>query len=191
MLRPLRDQFESETVDRIQTIQARVRGVKSDSHVIRYLHVELANALEAGLLVCAVVVARVCLEVGVRDLLVAQRSRKIGIETRAQRKKLERSVEESRNLMFVPMISELTRAEVLSRVEADRLCGVYKDIRIPLSHGLTGRYVRQRNGTRRFLEDVGLASDREFENLIEASSLDEIEELVEAIIFIRDRSVRE
>jgi hypothetical protein len=195
-VRPLEAQFNKVTITRIRALQARVSAIQTQCVAPRYLTVEIGRCLEAGLLLAALQVSCSVWEFTVRIALVKARAAHAGSASGADQARdssnLLTAAEDHRQLTFSPMVSELASNGVLSNAEAKVMQDLYRDVRIPLHHGIVGRYVRERSDTT-FGDLVGVSpavDSRGFEEQLEGHAVTEIEKIFDQIeLLCRRRAV--
>jgi hypothetical protein len=161
-VRPLEEQFESNTVLRVRAIQERLSALHRLGMVPRYAAVEAEQCLEAGLLFATLQVSCAILEFAIRRAVV--RARKAQQQAAACLSDAAREVgrrvkeaEDDRDLTFGPMLEELIASHVLTEDEAAIMHGIYRSVRNPVQHGILLRYVRDRTDKRmiEILDTVG------------------------------------
>jgi len=136
---------------------------------------ELRSCLEVGLLIAALHLACSMIELFVRDLLIAKRmcDRWGDVKPDApSRAKIVREIEHERELGFPGMLDELS-GRALEGEDAAKLGRFYRQIRIPLLHGLVTRFVAPEAT---FFEDLrgGVDRFRQLEDRIENIAILEI-----------------
>jgi hypothetical protein len=142
-IRPLEQQFEDEKVIKIREIQGQFQSLRFPTGAGSYYTKEVINCLEAGLLLAALQVATALLELFVRDLLVAETYKKEFPRGLKKLGKIERDIEDGRpRFDFNRIISELAEDNIIEEEDKEKIYSVYKNVRIPLHHGLTRRFVR-------------------------------------------------
>lgn len=182
MTRPLDEQFEAPKAERIRCIAQSFYSVQEVGGGIRYFAVEVARCLEAGLLLAALHVASSLLELSVRKLLIDHRfAEQDSLDDSSDLlDDLEYQVEDRKHLRFQAMVDELDSASIIEADEADALRIFYSDVRIPIQHGITRRFVRdeQRLQEESFFDAVFKLDHRmrfhRFEDTIEDKSLEYI-----------------
>lgn len=147
MPRPLEQQFSASKVKRIRDIQNLYKSLRFRSGAAPYYNSEIVKCLEAGLLLAAMQVSTALLELFVRDLLIiveykktSSNAPKVVDRTLA---KIERDIEDGRpHLDFSKIVSELVQQKVISPKDREKISNLYRDVRIPLQHGITRRFIR-------------------------------------------------
>ncbi len=187
MVRPLEEQFEPETVERIRTLVATLDSLGCYEGAGRYYISELKRCLECGLLLAALQVAASLLELFVRDLLIQHRVRTKSQDSTDYRHSTdlhEKVLEENRQLTFGAIIRELQGQGVITVDDAEFARSFYKSVRIPLHHGLSRRYVRLQAGlSEEDILDQALSLSRisrshKIEEMIEDKALDQLESVM-------------
>lgn len=183
-VRPLESQFGELTVERIRIVQHRVVAIQEHRIVPRYVTVEIAQCLEAGLLFAALHLTCSVWEIAVRHAVVGARAAAASPpRERAELRQISEllnEAEDDRNLGFARMLKELVAAGTLTQEEADAMQENYRAVRIPLHHGLLSQYVRQRTDTW-LLEMMGRnpgVDNHTVEEQFEANSLNELEKVL-------------
>ena len=146
-IRRLDEQFEAQTVLRLRAIQASIASLPFKGGAGRYYAKELIYSIEAGLLLASLHIISSLLELFVRDLLIsvsANRSTRSDVNINDIERKYE---DESKPLWtFSKMLDALSTQNIIGRADVDALKSFYRDVRIPLYHGLTRRFVRIHDG---------------------------------------------
>lgn len=181
MLRPLDKQFEPEKAARLVQLSERISKFAFPPGASRYYGVEFASCIEAGALLGALVVGSSLLELYVRALVVHFASRARQPKAHSQ-KSLEGSLEENRKISFAELVDNLVSAGLFDKSDGESAKELYKNIRIPLLHGLPRRFVRQHQNS--FAEDLALMlgseaiSSSELESIIEDYAVEYLESIV-------------
>jgi hypothetical protein len=145
LLRPLEQQFEAETVARIHLLIAAIQALDVPYGPCRYYLSEIARSLDAGLFLAAVELSASLLELVARMLLIRIQEYDANPQTRNDpypgllRRQI--SIEYDRHMMFPQILNELESHDVIAAEDAAELRKFYNETRIPLHHGLSGRYV--------------------------------------------------
>jgi len=108
---------------------------------------EIARCLDAGLLFAALEVATSLLELFVKDLLIAARvedntSQRSPRPFQLPDDQIEREIEDVERLYFNGIVDELVARKAIDQSDADAIKDFYKNVRIPIHHGLTRRFIR-------------------------------------------------
>lgn len=194
-IRPLDDQFEERTVQRIRVLQADLMASRYDSGPGSLYVKELNCSLEAGLLLASLHLATSLLESFVRDLLMYTLARRLsGDASRVELAKLEKRLEDSTDPQwsFARIVNELQENGVVDSADGEAIKNYYKMVRIPIHHGLIRRFVRSHGEREENLDSAdvldmlfGRVHWHSFEERLEEEGLDLIET---AVAFIRKYS---
>lgn len=148
MIRPLEEQFGPDKCAEIRNLVAKFSALPFKGGACRYFTLEVTGCLEAGLLLAAVSVTSVLLTF-FRELLIIYRLWSAGpttsrwVDTGLLLNKLEREAEDGRpRLHFEDIVDQLT-GDVLSSADAEVAKKFYKDVRVPIHHGLTRRLIAE------------------------------------------------
>ena len=183
MSRSLDEQFEASKAAKIRRIAEQFRSVANVGGGIRYFAVEVAQCLEAGLLLSSLHVASSLLELSVRKLLInrlfaeKESSDDEDLLLNELLNDVEHEIEDRERLGFQAIVDELKSLSVIEAEEAEKLKTFYSDVRIPIQHGITRRFVREeRNlqeeeGFLALLELDHMMRFHQFEETIEDNSL--------------------
>lgn len=180
MIRPLDQQFNVETVRSIRALIDRIERLDLPKGSSRYYAVELTHCLEAGLLLGSLHVAASLLELVVRGTIAERLAL-------AQPKPTdwEYRLEEMRHLGFSKLIDHLVDAGLFEKADGDSAKDFYNTVRIPIHHGLPGRYVTCHNETMVFLKRlIGTSmptSSHDLEDVIEDFAVPQIDSVVSII----------
>ena len=144
--RSLEEQFEPEQANRLRLIEEAFLALRVSGRVSSYYLLEIARAIDRGMLLAAIQLATTLLEIWVRDLLVIRKATQYPIkskhELRWRMTKIDREIEGvDRGLQFINLVLELHALEVIDKHEASWLKKTYKRLRNPLHHGISGRIV--------------------------------------------------
>ena len=180
-MRPLEKQFEPEKAAHLKKLAGRLSQFSFPPGASRYYGLELVSCIEAGALLGALIVGSSLLELYVRALVV-NHSSKARLSTASKQKSLEGTLEENRHIGFEELIDNLVSAGLFKKSDSKNAKALYKNIRIPLLHGLPRRFVRQHQNS--FAEDFSLLlgreaiSSSELETIIEDHALEYLENIV-------------
>lgn len=154
-LRSLDDQFEEQTVERIRALQTNLILLARTNDVVRSYATELRYSLEAGLLLASIHLVASLLEIVIRELVLY--SFVTGTEANAQLtaptlvllEEWERKLEDGAQPQwsFSLMVKELEKQDIIESTDAENIKSYYKNIRIPIHHGLTRRFLRGHKDT--------------------------------------------
>lgn len=173
MIRSLEQQFGQKHAAEIRKLADRARRLTVPQGSSRYFAVELAGCLEAGLLLAAGHVAASLLELAVRGIVLEHTSSALGRSNASGTgmEPLERRLEEMRNLGFAQLVDQLREAGLFNPDDAELAKLSYQEVRIPIFHGLVGRYIE--------IHNPGLAAITQFLRAGPATDMSAFEEVVE------------
>jgi len=147
LIRPLEEQFVPDKCAEIRDLIAKFSALPFEGGTCRYFSLEVAGCLEAGLLLAAVSVASILLETFFRELLIFHRLQTAGpttsrwADTSLLLNKLEKEAEDGRpRLNFDDIVDQLP-GDVLDSDDAEAAKKFYKDVRVPIHHGITRRFI--------------------------------------------------
>ncbi len=181
MLRLLEKQFDPKKAAQLKKLSERLRKFSFPPGASRYYALELASCIEAGALLGALVVGSALLELYVRALVVSNAST-VRQSAPLRKKNLESLLEEKKNLSFAGLIDNLVSVGLFEKDDGESAKTLYKNIRIPLLHGLARRFVRQHQEP--FGDELSLLlgdkaiSSSDLEKIIEDHALEYLEKLV-------------
>lgn len=188
MVRPLQEQFEPETVDRIGKLKIAFQSLPFQGEPARYLTREIVGCLEAGLLLAAVQVALSLLEMFFRELLVVVLFKEKYDEdipsAHLLLDRIRQQIEDGRSPRYdlYLILDQLTKRGIVEKRDAGGIKTLYKNVRIPIHHGLTRRFVKLSMGSsgNEELEQLflSLARFQQFDEMIEDRSLGHLEAVV-------------
>ena len=138
--RSVEEQFEPEQVKKIRDLQSRVDSLRTSHDASAYFMSEASRCLDAGLLLASLQVLTSGLELRVRELLIARELRKRS-NLSGDAFSVEQCFEEQR-FTFRTMLDKLPQDGALTANECGDLMKVYGEIRIPVHHGIVGRYLQ-------------------------------------------------
>lgn len=135
-LRPLREQFPPEKASALLQIRARLEGVRFGGGAAAYYAANLRDAITSGVLLAAVSLSASLLEVCVRELV-------IGYSQSVARKglRLQEELEAMRTKGFLELLRALVDCGLFEPDDGESAKRFYKEIRIPIHHGLPARFV--------------------------------------------------
>lgn len=144
---------------RLRIIKEALLSLKVDGRASNIYINEIADAIEGGLLLAAIGLATTLMELWLRDLLVINKVEKIGFGNKHERNwlltKVDKDVEGiERGLMFIDIAKELLEMEAIESDELEWLKTVYKRVRNPLHHGISGRIVDPENRANDLLKNA-------------------------------------
>jgi len=179
LIRPLEKQFEPDKCAEIRNLIAKFSALPFEGGACRYFALEVTGCLEAGLLLAAVSVTSILLETFFRELLIFHRLQSAGPttsrwgDTSLLLNKLEKEAEDGHpRLYFDKIVDQLTGC-VLDTAEAEAAKKFYKDVRVPMHHGLTRRLIVETKA-----EEMDMGDSW---NMFFATNLNRLHELEEVI----------
>ena len=180
LLRPLEKQFEAKTVKKIREQIESFRNLNLPGGPCHYYVIEIMRALEAGLLLAAIELSASLLELSLRELVFFNREKSVisDHEFGPFLGKLARrfDLEYERNMMFTQLMDELESTGFASHNDTESIKRFYKETRIPIHHGLSGRYVAksQECPSGDFFSVLSSTSIHSFEDALEKNTLDDL-----------------
>lgn len=193
MIRKLDEQFESDTVKQIRSLIERLESIPFPEGASNYYAKELCYCLEAGALLASLHIAGALLEVTIRSLIVQRsmeaKSQRPPEEDRQDIPTLEEELEERKDLSFYELCDTLVQHGFFDAEDAERAKDLYREVRIPIHHGLPIRYTRLHTGrvgrvTRLVLRIMGqemMMSASAFEEAVLDTSLKKIKQVVRVL----------
>ena len=180
LLRPLEKQFEAQTVKKIREQIESFRKLNLPHGPCHYYAFEIMRALEAGLLLAAIELTASLLELSLRDLVFLNREKnaipnhEFGPIFGQSARRLD--LEYERNVMFTQLIDEIESAGLASSNDTEPIKKFYKETRIPIHHGLPGRYVAKSKEcpSGDFFSVLFSTEIHSFEDALEKSALDDL-----------------
>lgn len=179
MIRPLEEQLEYEKVKQFRLLIEAFRELDIPNGPGTYFRYEIIHSLEAGLLLAAIELSASLLELVVRDLVAKLREKKYGLLQKygsyfsALKRRLD--LENDRTMMFLQLLKELESNAIITSENADPVRKFYKYVRIPLHHGLTGRYIsKSLQSPSDDLFAVMFTASHSFEESIEQRAFEEL-----------------
>ncbi|MDA8120872.1 MAG: hypothetical protein M0Z85_12735 [Gammaproteobacteria bacterium] len=144
--RSLDERVAKSEADELRVIALALSALRVEARASRVYINEIVESIENGLLLSAIVLATILLEIWIRDLLVirmvTQRESKGKRELQTLLTEIDRETEgASRGESFASICRKLLSLDVIQQDEHDRIQEIYKNFRIPLLHGTTGRIV--------------------------------------------------
>lgn len=193
--------MDEPSANRLHIMSLALLELRTDGRASRVYINEIAAAIENGLLLAAIELSTTLLEIWIRDLLVVYKVRQVGVQSKIELRylltKIDREIEGiKRGVMFEGMCKQLLILRAIEQCEHDKLVSIYKEIRIPLHHGISGRLIEptgenlDRFSTAKTKEEMLLASIVEsaphrradhFEDYIDASIVQILEDIVDFI----------
>lgn len=181
MIRTLEKQFEPEKASRLRLLIERLHKLSYQPGASRYYGLELASCIEAGALLGALIVGSSLLELHVRGLIINYSFTALRT-TSPKIINLESSLEENRSIGFDKLVDSLVLVELFNKDDGELVKKLYKNVRIPLLHGLPRRFVHQH--LEPFMEELWsylgkeVISSHELEDTIEDHAVEYLEEIV-------------
>lgn len=188
MIRGFEEQFEEDTVKKIQDLLRRIEAIKLPFRVSKFFVVDLSICLKAGALLGALQLAASLLELTVREMVMVLSSEALSENNR--KRNLQKELEDKKHFGFNHLVTELEKVDLFDRKDAELARQFYNTVRIPLHHGLTRRFITEHdnnNSFKLFEEVFGGAyqiSMHDFERVIEQEALS----LIETAIGIIERN---
>jgi len=187
-LRTLEKQFEPDKAKRIRRFQRRLEILRTTGEASDYFLLEAIYCLEVGLILAALQIATATLELLARQILIHQSI--IGLndhEGSAFRIETKFEKEDKQNI-FYGILNALTTQKIINADERKQLDKIYREIRIPLHHGIVGRYSRSREKDSLTLDilfgdsKVHLTTGQSgFEKVIDKFGLDDIDHVISGL----------
>src|SRR5947207_5702720 len=137
--RKTEEQFDSDTAQMLRNLQRRLEAIRTTGKASDYFLFEAAGCLDRGLILGALQLATAALELRAREILV-QYAIAIIPEYDGPSNDVESAFEADRGYFFYNIVAVLRGAGVIDIDDQIELIDVYKKIRIPLHHGIVGRY---------------------------------------------------
>jgi hypothetical protein len=199
-IRPLQEQFPKQTVRRIRTLQLDLASLPFRDGAGRFYAKELERSLEAGLLLASLYLATSLLELFVRDLLIYDDAHDSASGNRNEKVRvldnLEKYYEDAARPQwsFSKLVIELGMRRIIDDSDVATIKEFYEEIRVPIHHGLTRRFLRGERESESLdtLEDLfnGIflwrnSRERMIENRLEGEAIDLI---AVAIAFVKKYS---
>ena len=143
--RSIEEQFEPDIALKLRLLQTRLEAVRTTGEASDYFIFEALSCLDRGLLLAALQLITAALELRAREILIQNTIADLP-DRRGPAHRIEISVEEDRGYLFYGVLAALEARGVISVEDRCKLKRIYQDIRIPLHHGIVGRYSRSREG---------------------------------------------
>jgi hypothetical protein len=185
MIRGYEEQFGKETVNRINLLIERINDLHLPLGVSKYYAVDLIVCLRGGSLIGALIISASLFEMIVREMVIEIATKALSIQDKKNRD-LEIELEDKRHLGFKKLIDELKNSGFFNVTDSESAKEYYDNVRIPIQHGLSARFIEKHNGnfskdTQRLLGMSPKYDWRDFEEVIEDYSLTLIETAIEII----------
>ena len=180
LLRPLEKQFEAQTVKKIREQIESFRKLNLPYGPCHYYVFEIMRALEAGLLLAAIELSASLLELSLRELVFINREKsaipnnEFGPFLGQSARRLD--LEYERKVMFTQLVDELESTGFASPSDTEPIKKFYKQTRIPIHHGLPGRYAAKSKEcpSGDFFSVLFSTNIHSFEDALEKSALDDL-----------------
>ena len=182
-IRPLDQQFEPDTVKWINKLIERLSNMRYPEGVSSYYAKDLQVCLEAGALLSSLHLAVTLTEVIVRSLVIAYAMETLGPDIRKVQPTVETRLEEQRYSGFPGLLDSLVENDHFDSEDAKNVKWIYDHVRIPILHGLPGRFSRQYDPgwgmISKLLRWPGPTGASDFERIIEQETIRIIDLLIE------------
>ena len=143
--RSVEEQFERDLAQRFRKLQRRLELICTTSRASDYFIFEAASCLDRGLVLATLQVCTSALELRAREVLVQYII--LGLPDRkGPANGIEECVERDRNCSFGAVLAMLNERGLIDTKERQELSQIYRQIRIPLHHGIAHRYSQSRDG---------------------------------------------
>ncbi len=172
-LRPIEEQFAAPTVMRIRQLIQRAENFRrrAPEGATKYYFAEVSVTLEAGALLGSLYLAATALELFVRALIVDRvSSGGTWVSYSADTMTYQERLEQDRGFGFQKMLDHLVDVGLFRLEDAEAAKRFYKEVRIPLAHGLLERFINDLPGEwslSRLLGPGGFTPATRFEEVIE------------------------
>ncbi len=187
--RSIEEQFEPDVAWKLRDFQRRLEIVRTTGEASDYFIWEALSCLDRGLLLATLQLATATLELRAREILIQHTI--AGLSDReGPAHHIEISVEEDRGYLFGGILVALETRGAISAEDHQKLKHIYQQIRIPLHHGIVGRYLRShKEGGDEWILDalwgnrqVHLTtSETEMESVIERYGVDDLDHVISAL----------
>jgi hypothetical protein len=186
-LRTIEKQFKPNKAKKIRSFQRRLGVLRTTGEASDYFFLEAIYCLEAGLVLAALQIATAALELLARQILIQQTI--VGLNDRkGSAYRIETKFEEDKGYAFYGILNALNARKIINDDEREQLKNIYLNTRIPLHHGIVGRYSRLREKdslTLNILFDdsqVHLTTGQSgFEKAIDKFGLDDINHVISGL----------
>jgi len=142
--RSIEEQFEVDVALKLRLLEGRLEAVRTTARASDYFIFEAVSCLDRGLLLATLQLVTAALELRAREILIqcaiADSDPPDRRETADQ---IEISVEEDRGYVFYGILSALEARGLICADDRCQLQKIYKEIRVPLHHGIVNRYSRR------------------------------------------------
>jgi len=142
--RSIEEQFEPDVALKLRLLEGRLEAVRTTGRASDYFIFEAVSSLDRGLLLATLQLVTAALELRARELLIQYAI--AAAEPPARREvadQIQISIEQNRVYLFCGILSALEERGLIDVDERCQLKRIYQEIRIPLHHGIVGRYSRR------------------------------------------------
>jgi hypothetical protein len=139
--RSIEEQFEPEVAARLRDFQRRLEAVRTTGEASDYFIFEALSCLDRGLLLAALQLITATVELRAREILIQLIITELP-DRKGPANWIEISLEEGRDYLFGGILAALETRGAIGPDERQQLKDIYRDIRIPLHHGIVRRYSR-------------------------------------------------
>jgi hypothetical protein len=142
--RSIEEQFEPDVALKLRLLEGRLEAVRTTGRASDYFIFEAVSCLDRGLLLATLQLVTAALELRARELLIQYAI--AAAEPPARREvadQIQISIEQNRVYLFCGILSALEERGLIDVDERCQLKRIYQEIRIPLHHGIVGRYSRR------------------------------------------------
>jgi hypothetical protein len=187
--RSIEEQFEPDIAKKLRDFQRRLEIVRTTGEASDYFIFEAVSCLDGGLLLAALQLTTATLELRAREILIQHTITGLS-DRRGSAYRVESSVEEDRGYPFYGILADLQTHGVISADDHQNLKHIYQHIRIPLHHGIVGRYSRSRDdGTSAWVLDALFGdsqvhlttSETAMESVIERYGVEDLDHVISAL----------
>lgn len=180
-MRGHRKQFEPVVAEQIEGIIRRVEILRYPTGPSRYYGLDLAMCLSSGALAGSLVVSSALMEIYIRGLVI--RYTEVAQSDWSRKVNAELELEEMRKEDFNRLLEHLVRASLFVNTDAEIAKRIYKEVRIPMHHGLPSRLLgRTKDDPFGAIVSLvgrsGEVSMQVFENFVEHEALPIIDNIV-------------
>jgi hypothetical protein len=196
--RSIEEQFEPDVAERLRDFQRRLEAVRTTAEASDYFIFEAISCLDRGLLLATLQLATATLELRAREILIQHTIAALP-HRRGPAHHIEVSVEEDRGYLFYGMLAALETRGVITAEAHQELKHIYREIRIPLHHGIVGRYSRSREegGDEWILDALWgdsqahlTTSETAMESAIETYGVDDLDHVISALEILTPKKTR-
>src|SRR5438876_6156431 len=142
--RSIEEQFQPDVALKLRLLEGRLEAVRTTGRASDYFIFEAVSCLDRGLLLATLQLVTAALELRARELLIQYAI--AAAEPPARREvadQIQISIEQNRVYLFCGILSALEERGLIDVDERCQLKRIYQEIRIPLHHGIVGRYSRR------------------------------------------------